>query len=558
MAKRVIVAVTENANKLTEYKNLFSLYGISVVKGESFDSEHLHNDDYKVIAVIREESNLYKGDKVAEVSNLSVVENRSTLHVLYLHNDVPLKKEYFASIEGYIDLSKKVDSADVFGWDSIFVVKSIGLTLHELRLKGLKNSSRDKVIGAFITEFVHYDNRIDLNFAPQKQSRTVDFENNVESFVKSNKLLMNQNMGVYGLDSLLNHSLNNGLFFRSPANRREKNYWLPGLNAGIPLVPKGDDVHEITFMFHDFMHFLIPDLIFDGRDSTLHNAVYVLYRMMSEAFTLCLADMLFVDTLKKSGLEYNFTQRKVYPLFEHLNLDFEVNKLASLRSLLYANMRYALFQDDSYFRKLLIASPDSKGELALEDYKGKYNKFFVEDYKWTRNNYSSIIKRDGYISKWLDYARPLLNDKKVGNLNTITQYIGKLNIVGYSKNSVIDESEIADLIFNNLFGSMGSIISSNEKYDSYYATTSMTIRYFIGQFGLFAKFNFLPETNRYARNIIDYIKNKDVLLSDDLLTLREYFNQYVELLLEKSLISKHDFDVYIEVYPLFDPFYVFY
>jgi len=38
--------------------------------------------------------------------------------------------------------------------------------------------------------------------------------------------------------------------FRSASNRREKNYWFPGLNAGIPLVPKRDPVHEATFMAH--------------------------------------------------------------------------------------------------------------------------------------------------------------------------------------------------------------------------------------------------------------------------------------------------------------------
>jgi hypothetical protein len=30
---------------------------------------------------------------------------------------------------------------------------------------------------------------------------------------------------------------------------------------------------EITYMYHDFGHFLIPDLIFTGTDSALHRQV---------------------------------------------------------------------------------------------------------------------------------------------------------------------------------------------------------------------------------------------------------------------------------------------
>lgn len=38
--------------------------------------------------------------------------------------------------------------------------------------------------------------------------------------------------------------LNQGLVLRAAMTRREFIYWLPGLNAGIPLVPKDDAVHE--------------------------------------------------------------------------------------------------------------------------------------------------------------------------------------------------------------------------------------------------------------------------------------------------------------------------
>ena len=39
--------------------------------------------------------------------------------------------------------------------------------------------------------------------------------------------------------------LNQGLVLRAALTRREFIYWLPGLNAGIPLVPKDDAIHEV-------------------------------------------------------------------------------------------------------------------------------------------------------------------------------------------------------------------------------------------------------------------------------------------------------------------------
>ncbi len=54
-------------------------------------------------------------------------------------------------------------------------------------------------------------------------------------------------------------------------------------------------IHELTFMAHDFGHFTIPDLVYVGNDSTLHRRAYIAWRMVSEATTMSLADMLFVD-----------------------------------------------------------------------------------------------------------------------------------------------------------------------------------------------------------------------------------------------------------------------
>ncbi len=57
-------------------------------------------------------------------------------------------------------------------------------------------------------------------------------------------------------------------------------------------------------MAHDFGHFTIPDLVYVGNDSTLHRRAYIAWRMVSEATTMSLADMLFVDSLMQSGVRF--------------------------------------------------------------------------------------------------------------------------------------------------------------------------------------------------------------------------------------------------------------
>jgi hypothetical protein len=99
------------------------------------------------------------------------------------------------------------------------------------------------------------------------------------------------------LANALAHVVNQGVLFRAAKGRRDGNYWFPGLNGGLPYVPKSDAVHEATYMFHDVMHQLMPDLVFDGQASLDHKRVYIAYRMMSEAVSLVLADMIFVRGL---------------------------------------------------------------------------------------------------------------------------------------------------------------------------------------------------------------------------------------------------------------------
>jgi hypothetical protein len=53
-------------------------------------------------------------------------------------------------------------------------------------------------------------------------------------------------------------------------------------------------------MVHDiFHHVACPDLLYDGSTDDLSKKVQIIHRMMSEALTLIMADVLFVHNAKQ-------------------------------------------------------------------------------------------------------------------------------------------------------------------------------------------------------------------------------------------------------------------
>ena len=82
-----------------------------------------------------------------------------------------------------------------------------------------------------------------------------------------------------------------------------------------------DAIHEITYLTHDLGHFTVPDLVFDGVLSPLHSNTYIIWRMLSEAVTMTMADAIFVDSLQRSGIEYDYEKRRIFPLVEDCGIN---------------------------------------------------------------------------------------------------------------------------------------------------------------------------------------------------------------------------------------------
>jgi adenylate kinase len=559
--RRVVLVLTTNERKLPEYRTHLDRYDVEVHRVDPCDdptwlAELLacSTETVRILALIREESDLYKHRTTERSSfrHLERVENVATLRVHRSADGALETTTYRHSTEGYIDTTRKrAGESTVFGWDDIFVVKNTGLTYHELRERGLKVSSRDMVVSEFLYQHIYYRPGINLRFNPQDQRRPIDFRNAVSDFVAGNTHLNNPAARQRKLTQVWQKVVTEGVFFRAPENRREKNYWLPGLNAGIPFVPKKDAVHEITYMAHDFGHFLLPDLIFTGKVDDHRRRVYIIARMMSEAVTLVLADMLFVDTLRASGIAYDWSKRRIYPLFADLSLTLQGSTfLDDLESLLRANVRYCLRGDDAGYRALLARA--GHGTENLESFKGKYMAFFVEDFRWTARNWANLAAHADFFRRWWLTAEPLRTHAGLA-LETIDEFVAHLNPT---------DGDLIDQVFVYLFKTRIAPVFQAEGLPETPREVQLGrafFRYLLGQLGLMVAFDFVPESAGYRERLCSAVLATGPQMDIETIDrLRSFYEQYVDLLLEKNLISTDDARTYREVYPLFPPVFVHY
>lgn len=469
------------------------------------------------------------------------------------------KLQYTHKTPGYIDFNKKSNfSSDVFGWDDIFVMESNGYTFEELKNYGLKLSSRNMNISKWFISWLQYKKLVDLNFNSIEPIKSIDFNIDVGQFISTHKYFSNNQCKNVGIYNLFVNTINQGVFFKSASNRRIKNYWYPGLNGGIPLVPKSDEIHECTYMAHDIGHFAIPDLIFTGLSSLYNKQVYICWRMMSEALTMGFADMAFVDTLVKTGFgpDYDYSKRKIYNLFDATGIQLDISNrseyLTNLKKIIWANYRFCLLGDETPYKNLL--GPNIQ---TLEEFKEKYTPFFVSDYKWTESNYKSMESKSNEFRLWYQALEPQIKD--LGNLYTIDNIVKQLI---KPKHGFISPDNIFELVFNFIFDNLITKMFTTEPEFLDWNTRKYKAfsRYMIGQSMIFFKFNFISESKVYFEHIKQLLWENcsDDKMSIDYCKIQNLYLEYLNILVSKNLISEDDQLTYSQVYPLFDPMYLTY
>ncbi|MDE5630358.1 MAG: hypothetical protein K2I70_02040, partial [Bacilli bacterium] len=287
---------------------------------------------------------------------------------------------------------------------------------------------------------------ISTNYLPERKEINIDFETNLENYLYS-KCEYIKNIATVNpeLDKMFRQALANGLFFRNSDNHSSFNYWQPLSNAGIPAVPRGDYIHELTFFIHDILHNLIPDLQITGR-SELDKKVYIIERMLGEGVCLVLADMYFVDALKELGIEYDFEKKNIYQGFNALRKN-------SLYDNLLGNVMFCILGIKDYFKI------DKEYESDLDKYLEWFSPVYISDLKWTLSNVNSKLCRASASFEWFkDYENlipgGLSNDNQ--HMLSTSYLIDKLNL---TNNQSVEEltKKIFDYIYENILTFNGTI-----------------------------------------------------------------------------------------------------
>lgn len=550
-----IVLISDNIFKKEEFREIFGGYGINLLSKEDLDldfdmdinnlfknmsaSDFLDKMGKIDCYILREDTYLEDNAHriINDVSNLQVVSHISCLKVHYISKDYEQKMEYKGVVKGFIDLSKRKNSGDIYNWDDIFVCSKTLLTYHEMKGTSGKHSARTKVIAEFLNDKVFYDKKIDLKHNPLGQAQVVEFNRKIYNLIQDNEYLSTyKNSSI--LNSLMKRVLKNGVFTRSASNRKQRNYWFPVFNAGLPLTPKSDEIHEITFMFHDLMHHVIPDLIIDQNSNSLDKDAYIIHRMMSEAITIVLADMLYIDNLAQSGIKYDWLKRKIYPVYQEMNIKELTPNI--LKKILWANINFALLGDDSM---LLTLSKQS----AVNDYKSKYEKFFIEDYRWTINNYNAMIKNIGTLSKWFEANVDFIPKER------------RVSFFSKELSFSMNYDEKVKIIFEKVWNQIENMILDKSSEPMPEESISNAFKnYMIGQTYIFFDYDYLKESNIFYEKIKKEFMEKNLLTAEDIKQFREFFNLYIEILEGQNRVSSNVSMLYREMVPIFDPFYVFY
>ncbi|XWV26649.1 hypothetical protein QJ857_gp0411 [Tupanvirus soda lake] len=585
---RYTIFVTTNSSKIIEVLPHFERYGIKVVQHEmsNMDDETViknvleKSPNINIFAIIRETTLLYqKGThEFADIKrNFQVVDHLSILHVsMVKNNEIVQKLCYDYYTPGIIRFNyNKTDDTDVFGWDDIFYLDSCQKNYHELRKEGIKISSRDMVISQFLKDKLYYRNLIDLRHNPQNLNQSVSFETNGLITMYTDLLEKNVATKLYGIDKIIKFNFQEGCYVSSPMNRRIKLNWNPGLNP-IPLVRKEKDpLHEMTYAIHDMGHFAFkPDLIFTGchdnqQTEELNRKLYLINRMMSEAITLVFADMFFVKSVLESGNDYpTRDERKIYPMFEKIienNLmimecDFsndsciQKNLVLYFKKIMHANTKYCILGDKTKYMELLNGEKPE-----FNNYDKKYSQFFIQDYRWTNQNYKQMIKDSTLHKKWWSLVSTI-NDKF--SLGLISIDTLRISLAKFKPHRLTND-KLVDLVFNYIFENNIVPIFTQEYPNTIKNNlTKAFIRYLCNQIFIFIKYSYVPLANDYLCTIlklVDDIYLKNIITDHQLINgVRSYIKTFLDSCVYSNAMTVDDATTYNQLYSIVDPFIVEY
>lgn len=531
-----VVLMTTNAWKVAEYRRFLGRHAQTLhVEPPTESKEQLLGWLDEARAVLADESNIFdpSGDLVRP-GYVGAARNICRLHAWVKNEKGDLiRRSFIREVQGTFDASQlRPDDPKVFNWDSAFTSAS-GSTLHAMSEAGLKNSAREQCLSAFVKERLLLEQPKAL-----KWTLLADWSTDA-------RLLLEHPLYAQlpaPLRSALDFVVNEGVFFRAAKSRREGNYWFPGLNGGLPFVPKGDAVHEATYLFHDVMHHLMPDLLFDGTDSDDHRRTYIAYRMMSEAISLVFADMVYVASFAASPLapkDYDFGKRRIFPLYQ------------SLPSALTSNLKSLAREVTRFVLRGEPGALSAQGD-AWRSFEEKYTKFFVADFQWTRVNWQNLHGRSQMVRDWVQLVgAPTFRAQHLWFVSDAVAKVGR----GLSLPELVDavfELVWAERIEPALAFQAESAVEARVEH----STERGFRRWLTGQLAFFARYQPLLGLPPLATELAERLRDAKPMTAAERESIRERFSAHVKSLAAKGIISDDDALMFPDCFPLFDPFFL--
>ncbi len=523
----MIVLMTTNRWKIAEYRRFLGRHAQTLVVADPSENvDVLRGYLQTARAVLSDESNIFDpaGDLV-EPGYVGPARNICRLHAWIKEGDAIVRKSYVREVAGQFDGARlRPEDPSVFDWDAAFA--PVSLTLEEMDRVGLKNSAREQCLSAFAKHWLHRKET--------KHLAWVAFDH--ADWSLDARVLLEHPL-YRELPDELAHALafvvDRGVFFRAAKSRRDGNYWFPGLNGGMPYVPKGDAIHEATYMFHDVMHQLMPDLVYDGVDSHDHKRVYIAYRMMSEGVSLVLADMLYVRALVERGVEpdYDWAKRRIYPLLQACGRD--------LKWLLRQMVGFVVRGDPGEFP---VETP------AWRAFSEKYTRFFVADYQWTRMNWQNLVARGEMARRWIELVRrPTFAAQGVWFISDLVEELGRelpLETLVERLFAIVWERRIAPAL---AYAEVPSI----ER-----ARSNGLRRWLTGQLALFSRYAPVVGVPALAYELAARVRDPRPFDVEEAAAIRARFAAHVRGMAKDGVISDDDAAIFPDLFPLFEPFFL--
>lgn len=329
-----------------------------------------------------------------------------------------------------------------------------------------------------------------------------------------------------------------GLFLKAGNFPNQRAYWNSTTNGGLPIFKKADPIHEGTFMLHDLFHFIPVDpLLGDTEGDSSTKAAYIAHRMLSEASTLVLADMVAVAdaTLKDKG--YDTDKRKIFPVYE--SIKEAQGGRPSTEKLLAANAHFCFTGDTEGF-KALGASDES-----LSEYREKYETIFRDDFLWNLQNFDAMTEEYAANPRMQEYYRWI---KANTTLPTLDDY-------SHSVITQVGEVDVPRLL--SLFrADFAKALHYQKPIDDINRIKLAYQKYFAGQRIVFARFGniVLPDTLQLtfdesftALSVSDSLNDMQVYAS----RMNEIVDNYTDTLSKKDILLPHEAATYRFAAPLY-------